>query len=1502
MTTSTDGCFIFPTFTSGVPIQVQVSESGVDQKPVLTLVETTPGTTNVTLAVGDTYVEPGFSAIDTEDGDISASVVASPNVINSPTLIDTSAPTTGDGYTITYNVIDSVGNAADPVTRNVKVLEADTTAPVITLLGDDPQYVEQGTSYIEAGATASDTRDGDISANILVTGSVDANTAGTYTLSYNVNDAAGNSADTVTRSVTVRDTTAPVITLNGSNSVTLEKGTAFTDPGATATDNIDGDISGSVVTTGSVISNTTGTYFVVYNVSDAAGNPAATLTRTVIVTDTTPPVLSLNGPSSLTHELATPFTDPGASATDAPSEDITSSVIVTGNVDENTAGTYTLTYNAQDSSGNAATSVSRQVIVADTGAPAITLLGDNPLAHELGNAFTDPGATALDVVDGNLTANILVGGDTVNPNLAGTYNITYNVSDSASNTAPTQTRTVTVSDTTPPTLTLLGSANIQHGLGTTYTDAGATASDNTDGDITTNIAVGGDTVDTNTVGVYTVTYSVSDAAGNPGAPLTRIIDVADRTVPVISLIGASPLDHEVGTIFVDPGATAADNIDGNISSRISVTGTVNPNNIGAYTLSYNVADSAGNTANTAIRTVNIVDTGVPSITLLGDNPLLLELGANFSDPGATAIDAADGDLTANILVTGTVDSNIAATYTLSYNVNDSQSNAATTVTRNVIVADRTAPTITLNGSNIVNIEQGSTYTDAGATAADLIDGDISANVSADISAVDTSTIGAYTVTYSVSDVAGNSASASRTVNVVSAPDTTAPVITLFGGSNINVTQGSSYNEPGYSATDDTDGTITGLVTVDSSALDINTLGTYNIIYNVSDQAGNAATATRTVTITAALDTTSPTIVLQGDNPLQLTINDAFVEAGFTATDNVDGDITANVNADASAVNTSVVGSYLAVYSVSDSAGNTATVTRSVQVLAEPDTTPPVITLFGGSNIDVVQGSTYNEPGYSATDNVDGTITGLVVVDSSTLDTNTVGVYTVTYSVSDQAGYSASASRTVTVTAAPDLAPPSITLLGGNPLNLIIGEAYIEPGYTATDAVDGDLTSSVNVNSSSVNTSVIGSYSVIYSVSDSAGNNAAVTRIVKVTNAPDTTPPVITLLGNNSIELVQGNTYSEPGYTATDNIDGIITANVITDFGAVNVTIPGSYPIYYNVSDQAGNAAQTVTRTLIVKAAPDTIAPVITLLGNNPLEIVTGNSYVEQGASASDNIDGDISGAITINASSVNTNAVGNYTVSYTVLDSSNNSATQYRTVKVLPLPDTTAPILTLVGDNPQSIIVGYSYVEQGAQAIDNIDGDITPNIVIDSSSINNNIAGTYTVTYNISDSSGNAANTLTRTINVIPLNKTFTASPGMDVRSSSATTTMTIGDDRQISDLNVFIDLPHSRPGDLVLTLTSPSGTSVVLMDRPGTTGSFLDFGCTRDNINATFDDEGSSVVENMCNSSSPGIGGTVIPHNPLNVFDGESSQGVWTLNVQDKATTTNTGTLNSWSLETIIQ
>ena len=173
---------------------------------------------------------------------------------------------------------------------------------------------------------------------------------------------------------------------------------------------------------------------------------------------------------------------------------------------------------------------------------------------------------------------------------------------------------------------------------------------------------------------------------------------------------------EVGSTFTDPGATALDAGDGDLTSSIVVSGSVDTSTVGTYTVTYNVSDTSGNAADPVTRTVNVVDTTVPVITLLGDNPMTIEVGSTFTDPGATALDAGDGDLTSSIVVTGSVDTSTIGTYTLIYNVSDTSGNAADPVTRTVNVVDTTAPVITLLGDNPMTIEVGSTFTNPGATA------------------------------------------------------------------------------------------------------------------------------------------------------------------------------------------------------------------------------------------------------------------------------------------------------------------------------------------------------------------------------------------------------------------------------------------------------------------------------------------------------------------------------------------------------------------------------------------------------------------------------------------------------------------------------------------------------------------------------------------------------------------------------------------------------------------
>jgi len=169
---------------------------------------------------------------------------------------------------------------------------SDNVPPVITVTGSNPASVELGATYSDQGATAFDINHGNTA--VTTSGSVDTSSVGSYTLTYTATDLDGNTA-TASRVVNVVDTTAPVVTVTGSNPTTVELGAAYTDAGATATD-LSGTV--TVVTSGEVDSDTLGTYTITYTSTDASSN-VGTAIRTVNVTDTVIPVFT----SSSTFEV-----------------------------------------------------------------------------------------------------------------------------------------------------------------------------------------------------------------------------------------------------------------------------------------------------------------------------------------------------------------------------------------------------------------------------------------------------------------------------------------------------------------------------------------------------------------------------------------------------------------------------------------------------------------------------------------------------------------------------------------------------------------------------------------------------------------------------------------------------------------------------------------------------------------------------------------------------------------------------------------------------------------------------------------------------------------------------------------------------------------------------------------------------------------------------------------------------------------------------------------------
>ena len=190
--------------------------------------------------------------------------------------VDVTKPGT---YIVTYRL--TVREKEYVQQRTVTVV--DREAPVLELLGDAQMNISARKFYEEPGFTATDRCDGDLAAQVQVTEAMEGET---LTLTYTVKDAAGNESS-AQRVITIRDKTAPVIALRGSSTVYVTVGGSYQEAGCTASDDVDGDLTGAVVRSGSVDTSSAGTYTLRYEVKDKSGNRAE-VKRTVKVYNYTP--------------------------------------------------------------------------------------------------------------------------------------------------------------------------------------------------------------------------------------------------------------------------------------------------------------------------------------------------------------------------------------------------------------------------------------------------------------------------------------------------------------------------------------------------------------------------------------------------------------------------------------------------------------------------------------------------------------------------------------------------------------------------------------------------------------------------------------------------------------------------------------------------------------------------------------------------------------------------------------------------------------------------------------------------------------------------------------------------------------------------------------------------------------------------------------------------------------------------------------------------------------
>ena len=491
------------------------------------------------------------------------------------------------------------------------------------------------------------------------------------------------------------------------------------------------------------------------------------------------------------------------------------------------------------------------------------------------------------------------------------------------------------------------------------------------------------------------------------------------------------------------------------------------------------------------------------------------------------------------------------------------------------------------------------------------------------------------------------------------------------------------------------------------------------------------------------------------NDKTITVGDTFdAKKDVTAKDTEDGDLTDKIEVVKNDVDTTKPGTYEVVYKVTDSKG--ASKKKTVYVTVNPKMEEiNWIPVISASDRALTVGDVFNVmDGVSASDHEDGDITGSVVVESSNVDTNTVGSYQVTYRVTDSQG--ASSTKTITVIVNPKMEEINwMPVISANDKVLTVGDVFnVMDGVSASDHEDGDVTGSVVVESSNVDTNTVGSYQVTYRVTDSQGASSTKTITVIVNPKMEALNEVPVINAVDKI-LTVGDTFDvKKDATASDAEDGNLTDKIEVIRNEVDTGKAGTYEVTYKVTDSQGASS---TKTILVTVNPkmESLNEVPTIKAEDKTITVEDKFDVKKDVTATDKEDGDLTDKIEVVKNEVDTTKPGTYEVVYKVTDS--KGASKKKTIKVTVNPKMEAlnEVPTIKAED-KTITVGDTFdAKKDVTAKDTEDGDLTDKIEVVKNDVDTTKSGTYEVTYKVTDSKGAST---TKTIRVTVVKKDVSTS------------------------------------------------------------------------------------------------------------------------------------------------
>jgi hypothetical protein len=378
------------------------------------------------------------------------------------------------------------------------------------------------------------------------------------------------------------------------------------------------------------------------------------------------------------------------------------------------------------------------------------------------------------------------------------------------------------------------------------------------------------------------------------------------------------------------------------------------------------------------------------------------------------------------------------------------------------------------------------------------------------------------------------------------------------------------------------------------------------------------------------------------------------------------------------------------------------------------------TIVAGTTFDIMEGVT-------ATDNIDGDVTGNITFDDQTFENNAPGTYEIYYFVSNSAGLYTTEKRIITVTPASTPSKPiirnvdKVIVLEGNPTD-------VNYNVKAFDTIDGDITSKMKV-VGTVDSSKVGEQTVTYTVTNSNNLTTAVNRTFLVLKkAP-------TIKGADNISIFKNETFDpKAGVTATDTFAGNMVdtfSGDVTDkiviTGTVDTATVGTYKVTYSVTNVI-NETTTVERVITVKESEPA-----KIVGATDKNVTINKTFdPKSGVTATDITDGVLTSKIVVTGKA-DTTKLGTYTIVYTVKNSNGLVTTVNRIITVVP---NSAPIFK---NNVSAILArNATYNAQTAVTVTDPDNDRITSFSY-SSNVDTSKAGVYSTTYMVTDSAGQTA-------------------------------------------------------------------------------------------------------------------------------------------------------------------